>query len=400
MDMDNNSEFFKWLWLVSCFGPGNKRIWDIINIYDMPEKNSENSLDCAYNMLRSKEARKKLLKEKEIQKAEAVNEEQISVLFRYCAEHEISLICFSDPDYPERLRNIYNPPAVLFYRGDISCLGRELVLAVVGTRKPSDYSIKVANALVRGLCAYELTLVSGFAEGIDIASHISAVRNGGKTAAILGCGLDYDYPLKNIKYREEILRNGVFISEYLPKTRPSKMTFPYRNRILSGLSQGAAVIEASKKSGSLVTANLALGQGRDVFAVPPHNLFDLRYQGNAELLRDGALPIYGLQDILYEYYENYSHKLTNVKQGEKIEPKSVSADYAKTENKAAIDFSELTDDERAIAALLQKHNKPLLPDEISALCGIDISEVLGNLTALEIEGIVKPSEGGRFMLQG
>jgi DNA processing protein len=271
----------------------------------------------------------------------------------------------------------------------------------------------VTGALVRGLCDYDFTLVSGFAEGVDVASHLAAVRNGGKTAAVLGCGIDFDYPQSNMKYREEILRNGVLISEYLPKTNPSKISFPLRNRILSGLSLGTVVIEAGRKSGSLVTANLALGQGRDVFAVPPRDLFDVRYQGNAELLRDGAIPIYGIRDICMEYFENYSHKQPppkasdsvdldkmNIAEDEQKRGALVKPDRQTAEDAAAPppDLSALSYEERRIADILQRSAKPLLSDEIASYCDMYITDVLVLLTNLEMDGIIKPCPGGAYTI--
>lgn len=435
MFMDKSSLLFKWLWIVAGFGTGNKRIWDIVNLHD--------SVDIAFDLLYNKSTRNQFhLVKKEIDSIEAVSDNMIFEIISYCNSYNIGIVTYSDELYPELLRDIYNPPAVLFYKGDFSCIFRDLTLAVVGTRKPSVYSEKVTAALIRQLSDYNLTVISGFAVGIDIVSHLAAVRNGGKTAVILGCGIDYNYPADNVKYREEILANGVFISEFFPKTKAASYNFPLRNRILSGLALGTIVIEAGKKSGSLITANLALQQGRDIFAVPPHNLFDERYLGNVELLRDGAIAIFGLQDVLYEYYENYSHKLTHIKPVISEPPPITSitpaapitsssvifndvalpfpqvteivadntALNAFLENaleskrndistaSSEIDLSSFSDDEMAVINILRKNAKAMLADEISVGLNLGISDVLCILTDLEISGVIESAAGNSFML--
>ncbi len=409
--MDKNSFLFKWMWLVCCFGTGNKRIWEYVNMHD--------TLDTAFDLIYNANARKSLnLTANEIKSAGAVSENAVSEMYDYCCKHDIEIICYSDENYPERLKSIFNPPAVLYCRGDILCIERELVLSVVGTRHPSEYSLRVTNALIKQLCGYELTIVSGFAVGIDIASHLAAVRNGGKTIAVLGSGLDYNYPADNNRYCTEICENGLFISEYYPKASPARYNFPARNRILSGLSVGTIVIEASKKSGSLVSANLALSHGRDIFCIPPHDLFDVRYQGNAGLLRDGAIPVMGLRDILNEYYENYSHKLTHTKAVEYIQKTAAGYDVKTPPDEPVnpvhyekpggslpdsipssgsiydSDIMQFDDETKSILAIMLKNNKPMRPDEISLIAAADISSILSILTALEIEGVIKASGNG------
>ncbi len=408
--MDKNLDLFKWLWLSSCFGIGNKRLWDYLS--------GDTAFDDLFNMIYDKNKRTDApLTAKEKQSANSVTDKQINELITYCNEHNIGILCYSDDEYPERLKNIYNPPAVLFYKGNLDCLNSELILSVVGARKPSEYSTKITRALVRQLCEFDLTIVSGFAMGIDIESHLAAVRNGGKTIACIGCGIEYDYPAENVKYRDEILKNGLIISEYYPKTKPASYMFPARNRILAGLSVGTIVVEASSKSGSLITANLALQQGHDIFTIPPHNLFDSCYYGNIKLLRDGAIPIYGIQDIIYEYYENYSHKLTQVKNS----AKTVNIDNYDTQKKKPspvavntaaediaydeiaeihdIDLSSLDDSEKIILDILIKHNEPMHADEISLLSGINIDELLGILTSLELDEYIVSHAGNTFAVK-
>ncbi len=404
MDRQN---VFEWLWLVNCFGCGNKRIWEFMSGYD--------NVSEAYTAILDNEKRKRFLDPAENKAAERITEEQITELISYCEKHDIYILTFDDEKYPERLKPIFNPPAVLFCRGDIDCLENNFSLSVVGTRKPSSYSVKVTESLVKRLVGFGITIVSGFALGIDITANISAVRNGGKTIAVLGCGLDYNYPRENSVYRDEIEKNGLFISEYFPKAVGTLQSFPARNRILTGLSLGTIVAEAGIKSGALVSAGLALSQGRDVFAVAPHNLFDKRYGGNVSLIRDGAACLCGVNDILYEYYENYGHKIANAekesnfelpprkekkaeaKVKKRIQEKQIPAqeDIMIPENES-FDPSVLDGEAAEIYDFLKKSGKPVLADELSEKFDKDISEMLMLLTDLELDGAVSSSAGQSY----
>ncbi len=411
MDRQN---VFDWLWTVNSLGCGNIRIWDIMDNFC--------SAAAARAALEDRGRRREFLSESERNSAERTSAEQINQLIGYCESRNIYILTFDDELYPERLRSIYNPPAVLFCRGDMSCLESDFSISVVGTRKPSDYSVRVTSALVRELCSFGITIVSGFAVGIDITANLSAARCGGKTIAVLGCGLDRDYPKENVQYRSEIERNGLFISEYYPLAGGTRASFPARNRILSGLSLGTVVSEAAVKSGALITANLALSQGKDIFALAPHDLFDKRYGGNVALIRDGAVCLCGVKDIVYEYYENYGHKIANTgvtgaampaafpdgnasdayKQASRIDPlaedeskTSVSSEQSQVRENE-YDASALEGDEAKVYGLLKEAGKPLLADELSEMCGMDISEMLMLLTDLELNGAVISAAGQSY----
>ena len=405
MDMKN---VFEWLWIVNCFGCGNARIWEV--------KEKFSSVTEMYEALREPEKIKNMLLPKELKNAKGTNEDKINELISYCEKHNIYILTFDDEIYPERLRSIYNPPAVLFCRGELECLENDFCLAAVGTRKPSDYSVRLTSALVKSLVDFDISIISGFAVGIDITASLAAVRNGGKTIVVLGCGLDHDYPAPNVRYRSEIEKNGLFISEYYPKMTGSRASFPARNRILSGLALGTMVIEAAAKSGALVTANLAVEQGRDVFAAAPHDLFDKRYGGNVALIRDGAICLCGARDVLYEYYENYGHKIANAADRMSLHKisrssgKSSASEKRPTERKPAapmraaqkppevtdVDLSGLTDEEKRIYDILKEADKPMLADEIAAELDADISDVLTALTGLELGGAVRSEAGQSY----
>ena len=212
---------------------------------------------------------------------------------------DIKLMSIFDDAYPEPLKNIYDPPFLIFYKGDMEY--NEKSLAIVGSRKCTAYGIKTADVLSKKLGELGFTIVSGMARGIDSAAHNACVLDNFPTWAVLGCGIDIVYPPENRKLMEKITENGAVMSEFVPGTKPMPYNFPRRNRIISGLSLGVIVIEAGEKSGSLITANTALEQGREVFAVPG-NLMNTKSVGTNKLIKDGAKIITGLDDILDELY--------------------------------------------------------------------------------------------------
>lgn len=208
----------------------------------------------------------------------------------------VRLISRDDPDYPPLLAQTTNPPFLLYVRGTLTELDRWSV-AVVGTRQASTYGKEVTRKLVSGLVAAGITVVSGLALGIDAVAHSAALAAGGRTLAVLGSGVDQIYPQSNFQLGTTILQQGALISEYPVGTLPTATNFPPRNRLIAGLSLGALVIEAAAKSGALITAQFAVEQGRDVFAVPG-NIFSQRSEGTHQLIKDGATLVTSVDDIL------------------------------------------------------------------------------------------------------
>lgn len=211
-------------------------------------------------------------------------EETINRIKKQC-----QVISFFDSEYPEQLRQIYQPPLILFARGNLDLLKKEIV-TIVGSRMATDYSYQVINRLMPNLVKQDLVIASGLAKGVDSLAHEAALRNNGKTIAVVGNGLNHYYPLQNHNLQDEIVQKGLILSEYLPDTPPRPFRFPQRNRILSGPSRSVIVTEAKEKSGSLITANLALQENRDVYAVPGPITSTLS-EGPNKLIEAGANPI-------------------------------------------------------------------------------------------------------------
>jgi DNA processing protein len=214
----------------------------------------------------------------------------------YCHEHGISILTLGDSSYPEYLKHIDDPPIVLFGRGRIELLVNQVLFGIVGARRASNSSINSGYAVARDLARNGVTVVSGLANGIDYYAHKGALDGGGGTIAVLGNGIDIVYPKSNRDMYERIVAEGLLLSEFPIGTEPLKYNFPKRNRIISGLSRGILVVEATVKSGALITANYALDQGREVMALPGRAGSD-SFQGNNRLIKEGAHLVEGAEDI-------------------------------------------------------------------------------------------------------
>ncbi len=218
----------------------------------------------------------------------------------YMKLNDINLISICDEKYPKSLKHIYDSPVVLYTKGNIDILNN-LSIAIVGSRNASEYGKKIAKTMSYMLAKNNINVISGLARGIDANAHIGAINANGITVAIVANGLDKIYPMENeYLYREIIQKNGVIITEYALGTRPLSINFPARNRIISGLSNGVLVVEASRKSGSLITADFALEQGKNVYAVPG-NITSPNSIGTNELIKQGAKLITNVGEIIEDY---------------------------------------------------------------------------------------------------
>lgn len=235
--------------------------------------------------------------------ASSAKDEKLDYIIHKIDEYKMDITTFLDKDFPSILNHIYNPPAILFMRGNRALLDKRLNrIALVGARRCSLYGRNVARMLGKELGKYSAIIVSGGARGIDTHGHEGLLASLGYGIVVMGCGLDIVYPRENTKLFDRILQNnGLLVSEYPPGTPPSAKHFPARNRIISGLSRGVIVVEAKGSSGSLITADMAISEGRDVFVVPC-NLLDHTADGNKFLMRNGAFVLTGYEDIVKEYH--------------------------------------------------------------------------------------------------
>lgn len=287
---------------------------------------------------------------------------------------DVDVITMNDSLYPKDLKNIYDPPVVLFVKGKL--IRNEPGVAVVGSRRATLYGLETAEKLSAGLSKYGVAIISGMARGIDSKAHIGALAAEGRTIAVLGCGIDIVYPSENKELMKRICKSGAIVSEYLPGTPPAAFNFPSRNRIISGISLGVAVIEANDKSGSLITANYALEQGKDVFAVPG-NIDSRNSTGTNKLIRDGAKIVLELGDILDEL--KISHSVDNI--------------FSKS---SEINTTGLDTDEKSIIKKLEKGPEHI--DTITRACDLSIHSTGSILIMLEMKGFVEQLPGKIYRL--
>ncbi|UCE42092.1 MAG: DNA-processing protein DprA [Candidatus Aminicenantes bacterium] len=285
-----------------------------------------------------------------------------------------SVLTFADKQYPEYLREIFDPPLVLYYAGKISTLSKPAV-SIVGARKPTPYGRAVAERLALDLSARGVVVVSGLASGIDSISHWGALK-GGKTVAVLGSGLERIYPRENLPLFEKIAENGLVLSEYPLKAPPLKYHFPLRNRIISGLSIGVVVVEGTKRSGSLITARLALEENREVMAVPGNITSELSW-GTNWLIKGGAKLVNDWEDVVEEF------------------PSPFKEEILSKENKKRKEFPSLSKEEEKIYDLLLPDTLTSV-DELVDRSNLSVSEILSILLNLEIKDLVAHSPGNFY----
>lgn len=296
-----NSQLIYWLWLTAAFGPANSRKWNTMSHYA--------SVKEAYESI--SRGNLEFVMPQDIRGVKSADIERVQKLVEYCKSKRINIYCFDDDKYPAWLREIYNPPSVLFAAGDISVVNDSVVIACVGTRTPSEYSIKVTERICGELADAGVVIASGMAPGLDSIALKAGIKAGGKVVSVLPCGLFYDYPKNSSALKKAVSGNGVVISEFFPNEPSLGVNFLARNRILSGISMGTLITQAGEKSGALSTATFALGQGKDIFCISPHELYSDTYSGVTGLIRDGAIPVFDARDVLNEYYSVYAHKLNH-----------------------------------------------------------------------------------------
>lgn len=280
-----------WIWLARCQKIGAKKKQALLAHFKTPQAiwNAEKE-----QLLKVRGIGEKIADE--IQKREY--RKDLEKYQSYMEKYGIQILTIQDKTYPNQLKQIYDPPVILFAKGNLDLLNKKSI-AMIGARNCSDYGRKVAIHLAEELTQKGFVIVSGLARGIDTYSHIGCLNKQGKTIAVVGNGLDRVYPSENKKLEQKILtQGGCIVSEYIIGTGPHKMNFPARNRIISGLSQGVVVVEAKKKSGTLITVDFALEQGKDIYVVPG-NITSYYSEGTNELIKQGAKLITNVEDILH-----------------------------------------------------------------------------------------------------
>lgn len=288
--MKNIEENKYWVWLSLIKGLGSKKTMTMLKKYKTPDK--------IYKLSKTE-----LLRIEGIGETLANNildnslKQSIPKYLEYMEKNYINIISIFDKKYPNILKEIYDPPISLYVKGNSDILNNNSI-GIIGCRNASEYGKKAAKYFAYNLAKQNFNIISGLARGIDSFSHIGALEAKGKTIAVVGTGLDTVYPKENKRLSDEIIRaNGAIISEYPLGTKPEKNNFPARNRIISGLSKAIIVVEAKEKSGTLITVDFALEQGRDVFAVPG-NINSINSVGTNELINQGAIPVNNYSDVL------------------------------------------------------------------------------------------------------
>ena len=339
----------------------------------------------------------------------------------WCHRNGVRILTMDAPEYPACLREIAEPPAVLYCRGTLQELDRSLTLGIVGPREPDAYGENEAYKISFALAAAGFTVISGMAKGIDGIAAAAAIGAGGKTVAVLGTGIDITYPRHHTRLATEILENGAIITEFAPGTKPLGRNFPIRNRLISALSRGVFLPEAEESSGALITARYALLQGKMLFALPG-DINNPRSAGTNRLLANGAAMVLSAEDILEQYrflyhdlidekafresaqHAELSHdvvrrfglhlsKEKDVKPEKKSPRRRAALEPAPQASAPAPDLSVLNDRQHEIFSLLPE--TPFTPDVLTA-AAIPVAEAVATLTVLEIYGLITSRPGGMY----
>lgn len=336
--------------------------------------------------------------ERELHRLESCNLAAAAAIFQRAQGLGQALLTPEDENYPQNLLQLSNPPAVLFYQGDCTFLNKSLCVAVVGTRSATPYGRKTAFDFSASLARAGVCVVSGGALGVDCAAHQGALQANGKTVAVLGCGLNTDYLKTNASLRRQIARLGVLVSEFPPDTPANAHHFPMRNRLISGLAVGTLVVEAGEKSGSLITANLALEQGRDVFAVPGNINSSVSYGAN-RLIQTGAKPVTSALDIIEEYISVYPERFAGAaaEAPEHRIHKKNKPTYNEDEFQPELKEAEvlaLSADAKALFDALS--SSPCHIDGLAERAGLSLRQALQAVTELELAGGIVSYSGKRY----
>ena len=407
---------FGYIKLARILKPGSRKLMEVLNTFGSIERISALTL--------KEWIESTILTPAELAGIKRINDSEIYEIIKYCKLNGIRIITPEDDEYPNNLRYIENPPTVLYARGE-RLDSTAPIIGIVGARKSTDFGNKAAYSLAAKLAMCGFTVISGGAVGVDSFAHKGAMNAGGKTIMVLGCGMDSDYLPVQQPLRIMAEQNGTVISEFEPKVPASRYTFPIRNRLISALSSGVAVIEAGLHSGALITATYAMEQGKEIFALPGR-LDQVQYGGTNELLRDGAIPLLKVEDILEVYTGRFGDKLKlcgeltpEVKQGYSAEVARLGGKPARTAPKKA-NVIKPNDSERPAentpptkpAEFTNANQLPCgqnakkvysaftqnieFSDTLSNISGVTGGDFIAAVTELEIFGFIKAVPVGRY----
>lgn len=403
------------VWLQQCIGYNSNKIKQILDYFG--------SAEDVYNASHNAKIDSRLFSQKQLNRFLSYTLDDARGIIDKCEKYNYSVLSIEDENYPQRLYEISNPPCVLYVSGKMPDVDNTLTIAVVGTRTATTEGIRNSFTFGRDLSKCGAIVVSGGALGIDCASHRGVLQNDGVTICVLGCGINCNYLPENAQMRKLITNKGALISEYPPDTPPTSYNFPARNRIISGLSNGVLVIESGLKSGSLITANLALEQNRDVFSVPG-SLINARAQGSNSLLKHGAILVTSYKDIVSEYVQQYNlyvehetvmaddNEISEVPvAGQRIRQarpvnktvypaNNLSNNNTEQKNIGASDSQKskcpdcVSDEAKLVYGALS--DAPLNIDQIADKLNMPAQFVMSALTELEIFDAAKNISGGRY----
>ena len=396
-----------WIWLQQALGIASKRIADILEFFPSAKTFYEEGMESWRNLGYFTGSQLRALNAETLETAQAIYNDAMELGY--------SIITPEHALYPHTLRQIVDPPAVLYCKGKFPDFDEQVAISVVGTRTASPYGLNVSFDISAELCRAGAVIVSGGALGVDISAHKGALSVDGITVAVLGCGINYAYLAENAGVRSAITNQGAVITEYPPSTPPLPHHFPVRNRIISALSQGTLVVEAAKRSGSLITAGLALEQGKDIFAIPG-DIGSRTSKGTNELIKSGAKAVMSAEDILEEYRQVYPGRLSSItapSQMEMPDRDRVQDTPVKKAKKPLFGASrkeiqavapsapkivpaELSEDARAFFGVLT--GQPQHLDDLTEAAGLSPRQALCAITELELLGCLRSKSGKRYYI--
>lgn len=394
-----------WVWLVMVFGPSNPRIWMLSREYESIEDFVDALLDNSTDRL----------SDDELASIQATPVEQADKVIAECERKSISIITYDDPDYPQRLREIYNPPAVLFCKGSIDALNDMIIIAVSGSREPSDYSRKLTDVITFRLGEKGCMIASGLMDGVDKLAAVASVGSGFSTLGITGTAVD---ELRGLSLADKVADNGCVISETCLALNSRVPRFRERNRVIAALIDAIIYIEGSASSKGLELCDSVLGYGKPVFVVPPRDIMDERYAGQIRLLRRGCHTFFNEKDVLFylargnverfEYEHDRNGYMSSsdyaIMNDEAIDPddRVSRSKIRKTKNPKIKRLSEIRDHDDLVGTQREICDSlidgPQLADAVAEKLGMTVDDVLSELTMLELDGYVESLPGNLFGL--